>query len=247
MIKRSAKNDIEEDDDKNDDYDGYSADDCDNGIIEDGINNYDADDDNDNDGGNSDNGGGYNNDNDGGNSDNGCGYNNDSDGGDQVGDDGCVKANGGETDCGGVENKIDCGDNVDDDGVHSNGDDRVDHWGDVDTNGGVDNNCDVCREKMTLGKLIIEYSNFAFSVMKDILNVGRNPLSSLFDYLAKPFINTICSSSGSKYDTDIKVGQGLNTKEERFWRRKMLLQFHGSKIFDDDDEDYTTWIIKLIA
>ena len=112
MIKRSAKNDIEEDDDKNDDYDGYSADDCDNGIIEGGINNYDADDDNDNDGGNSD---------------NGCGYNNDSDGGDQVGDDGCVKANGGETDCGGVENKIDCGDNVDDDGVHSNGDDRVDH------------------------------------------------------------------------------------------------------------------------
>ena len=41
MIKRSAKNDIEEDDDNNDDYDGYSADHCDNGITEDGINNYD--------------------------------------------------------------------------------------------------------------------------------------------------------------------------------------------------------------
>ena len=69
---------------------------------------------------------------------------------------------------------------------------------------------------MTPGKLIMEYSNFAFPFMKDILNVGRNALSSLFDYLVNPFINTICSSSGSKYDTDIKVGQGLNTKVERF-------------------------------
>ena len=88
-------------------------------------------------------------------------------------DDGRVETNDGETDCGSVENKVNCVDNADGGGVSSNDEGSVDDWVGVDTSG-VDNNCDVCRDKMNFGKFIIKYSNFVLTFVNDLLNIGQN-------------------------------------------------------------------------